>query len=107
LFGLGRDGLFTKYATKVNAGGTPVVALLASSLLACLFTSLGTFELLLAIGGFFIAVIMMLIVIALFVLRRREPDAVRPFRTWGYPYIPFAMLLTVTALCFGYIVSNP
>ena len=107
LFGLGRDGLFTKYATKVNAGGTPVVALLASSLLACIFATVGTFELLLAIGGFFIVVIMMLIVIALFVLRRREPDAVRPFRTWGYPYVPFAMLLTATSLCFGYIVSNP
>jgi len=107
LFGLGRDGLFTVHATKVNRGGTPVVALFATALIACILTSIGTFEVLLAIGAFFIAVIMMLVVIALFVLRRREPDTPRPFRTWGYPFLPLLMLLSAAGLCVAYVVSNP
>jgi basic amino acid/polyamine antiporter, APA family len=107
LFGLGRDGLFTVHATKVNRGGTPVVALFATALIACILTSIGTFEVLLAIGAFFIAVIMMLVVIALFVLRRREPDTPRPFRTWGYPFLPVLMLMSAAGLCVAYVVSNP
>ena len=36
-------------------------------------------------------------VAALFVLRRREPDAPRPFRRWGYPVLP-AMFVVVCAV---------
>lgn len=107
LFGLGRDGLFTSHATRVNRGGTPVVALSVTALIACFLTVVGTFELLLAIGAFFIAVIMMLVVLSFFILRRREPDAPRPFRAWGYPYIPGLMFVTATLLCLGYALSNP
>jgi APA family basic amino acid/polyamine antiporter len=107
LFGLGRDGLFTKQATRINKGGTPVVALFATTAFACVLTWVGTFELLLAVGAFFIVVIAILLVIALFVLRRREPDAPRPFRTWGYPLAPLLILVCCVLLFFGYIVSNP
>jgi APA family basic amino acid/polyamine antiporter len=69
-------------------------------------TIVGTFELLLAIGQFLIVVIMILLVVALFVLRRREPDAPRPFKAWGYPYAPFLMLAITVMLFVGYCVSN-
>jgi APA family basic amino acid/polyamine antiporter len=107
MFALGRDGLFTSRANEVNQGGTPAFALIITVLCALVFTIFGTFELLLAIGQFFIVVIMILLVVALFVLRRREPDAPRPYRTWGYPFAPFLMLIIAVLLFVGYCVSNP
>ena len=107
LFGLGRDGLCSEQTMKVNRGGTPSVALLGTLLIACILTSIGTFELLLGIGAFFIAVIMVLVVIAFFVLRLREPETPRPFVAWGYPYIPGLILVSASLLCIGYVVSNP
>ena len=107
LFALGRDGLFTRKAETVNKGGTPSFALILSALCGIVLTIVGTFELLLAIGQFLIVVIMTLLVVALFVLRQREPDAYRPFRTWGYPYTPLLMLIIAILLFAGYSVSNP
>jgi APA family basic amino acid/polyamine antiporter len=107
MFALGREGLFTKKAAAVNKGGTPVFALITTALCAVFFSSVGTFEMLLAIGQFFIVVITILLIISLFILRRREPDLPRPFRAWGYPFAPFVMLVFAVLLFFGYIVSNP
>ena len=107
MFALGRDGLFANRAATVNKGGTPVFALLATSLCVVILSSIGTFELLLAIGQFFIVVITILLILSLFILRRREPDLPRPFRTWGYPFAPLLMLVAAVLLFLGYIASNP
>ncbi len=105
-FAMGRDGLFTKNAAAVSKGGTPVFALITTALCAIALTVIGTFELLLAIGQFFIVVITILLIVALFILRRREPDLPRPFRAWGYPAAPLVMLVFSVLLFFGYIGSN-
>lgn len=105
-FAMGRDGLFTKNAAVVSKGGTPVFALITTALCAIALTVIGTFELLLAIGQFFIVVITILLIVALFILRRREPDLPRPFRAWGYPAAPLVMLVFSILLFFGYIGSN-
>jgi len=107
MFALGRDGLSFTKASTVNKGGTPIFALLLTALCAIVLSSIGTFELLLAVGQFFIVVIMILLIVSLFVLRRSEPDLARPFRTWAYPYAPLLMLVFAVLLFFGYIVSNP
>jgi APA family basic amino acid/polyamine antiporter len=107
LFALGREGLFFQGATKVNQGGTPIVGLLLTASCAVILTTVGTFELLLGIGQFCILVAMILLNVSLFVLRRREPDTPRPFRTIGYPYVPLLMLLFAVLLLIGYTVSNP
>lgn len=107
LFALGRDGLFSKKAAAVNKGGTPVFALVTTAFCAIVLSSVGTFELLLAIGQFFIVVITILLILSLFILRRREPNTPRPFRVWGYPFAPFLMLIFAVLLFFGYIISNP
>jgi len=105
-FGLGRDGLFTKRATRVSKRGTPIFALVITVMCAIGLTIVGTFELLLAIGQFFLVVITILLILALFRLRRAEPDLARPYRTWGYPYAPLLMLVFSVLLFFGYIGSN-
>jgi len=107
MFALGRDGLFSEKAAGINKGGTPVFALLITAASAIVLSSVGTFELLLAIGQFFMVVITILLIVSLFILRRREPDTHRPFRAWGYPFAPLLMLVCAVLLFFGFIFSNP
>jgi len=107
MFALGRDGLFFESAAAVNKGGTPVSALLITTLAAIILSSIGTFELLLAIGQFFIVVITILLIVSLFILRSREPNLPRPFRAWAYPLAPMLMLVFAVLLFSGYIISNP
>lgn len=106
LYALGRDGLFSAKACAVNRGGTPTVSLIISVLMAILLILSGTFETLLAIYAFFGVAINALLIVALFVLRRREPDLPRPFKTWGYPSVPFILLLISILLFVGFIISD-
>jgi len=106
LLALSRDRLFFGQAAKVNEGGTPVFGLVVTALAAIVLSSIGTFELLLAISAFFAVVIASLLVIALFILRRAEPNAPRPFRALGYPFAPAAVLIVSVLLAVGYVVSN-
>ena len=46
-------------------------------------------------------------VVALFVLRRRHPEVERPYRTWGYPWVPAAFLAGATFLLGNYLVQEP
>ena len=107
LLALGREGLFTAKAAEVNSGGTPGFALVVAASTAILFSAIGSFEILLAVSQFFAVVITILLILALFILRRREPDLPRPYRAWGYPFAPLLMLVGSVLLFFGYIYSNP
>jgi APA family basic amino acid/polyamine antiporter len=44
---------------------------------------------------------------ALIVLRRRWPDAERPYRVWGYPFVPIAFVLVTVYLLINTLVSMP
>ena len=107
LFALVREGLFIMQAAAVNRGGTPVVAMLITASCAVVFSSVGTFEMLLAVGHFFALVIVILIVVAFFRLRRLEPHTARPFRAKFYPFAPALMFVFAVLLFFGYIYGNP
>lgn len=73
--------------------GLPVRATLLQSLLTVLFIISGTFEQVLTYAGFVLNLFTFLTVLGLFVLRIRQPELPRPYRTWGYPVTPLVFLL--------------
>jgi APA family basic amino acid/polyamine antiporter len=85
-FAMGRDRLFPVWAVRVNAGGTPTVSLLVSAAVALLFIARGDFGRVIAVLAFFFVANYAVSFAAVFVLRRREPDAPRPWRAWGHPW---------------------
>lgn len=107
LYALGRDGLFSSTAAFVNNGGTPVVALTITVLAAVLLILTGTFEKLFLIYSFFAVAGNILLICSLFILRKREPNLTRPFKTWGYPFTPIALLLVAIALFVGFVIGDP
>jgi len=98
LYGLGRDGLLPGFLAGVNAGGTPVPALLITAGGAALLVLAGSFERLLGMGAFLYVGLPLVGVAALLWLRRREPELERPFRSWGYPLTP--LLVGAVSLAF-------
>jgi APA family basic amino acid/polyamine antiporter len=106
LYALGRDGLFSAKAATVNKGGTPIVALTITVLLALLLIATGTFEKLFGIYAFFATANNILLIASLFILRKREPDLPRPFKTWGYPLMPLILFAVAIALFASFVISD-
>jgi basic amino acid/polyamine antiporter, APA family len=92
-FALGGDRLAPSVFARVNSGGTPSTALVASLIVAALALLSGTFERLIAICAFLFVASYALSFISVFVLRRREPHVVRPYRAWGHPWTTGIVLL--------------
>jgi len=104
---MSRDGLFTKRASTVNAGGTPTVALFLSASVALIFILFGqTFGTVITILAFFFVANYALSFISVFVLRRREPDRERPYRAWGYPWTTGVVLAGSVLFLVGAIASD-
>jgi basic amino acid/polyamine antiporter, APA family len=107
LFAMSRDGLVTSRAAIVNDGGTPTMALLASTIVAVIFVLFGrTFERVITVLAFFFVANYALSFISVFVLRRREPEKPRPYRAWGYPGTTAIALLGSIAFLIGAIASD-
>jgi len=86
LYSVSRDGLGLPFATRVNEGGAPVTALVASGVVAVTFLATGTLGMIMAIAAFFFVADYTLSFAAVFLLRRREPGARRPYRAKGHPW---------------------
>ena len=106
LFAMSRDGLFTAKAAGANEGGTPVVALFLSTVVAALFILTGTVDQVLAVVAFFFVVNYAISFWVLFVLRKREPERQRPYRAWGYPWTTGASHHGSLAFLAGAVASD-
>ena len=105
LYAMSCDGLFFRPVTKVNAGGTPTIALLLSTIAGVLFV-LGSFERVIAMLSFFFVANYTLSYASLFLLRRKEPSMERPYRAWGYPWTTGIALVLSVIFLVGSIVTD-
>jgi APA family basic amino acid/polyamine antiporter len=106
LYGLGRDGLFPRFATRVNRGGTPDLGLAVSALVALGLTLSGSYEKVFLLSGVFGIFIFVMADLSLFVLRRREPGLLRPYRAVGYPWLPALVLLIDVCLFVAFLLAD-
>jgi APA family basic amino acid/polyamine antiporter len=101
ILALARDGLLPAPARHINRGGSPDLAYLVSALATIALAATGSFAIvfgLIAVANAFGGVIINL---ALMRLRCREPTLERPFRAWGYPWLPlFLLAIDATLLLF-------
>lgn len=105
-FAMSRDRLLPAFLHRVNPGGTPVPALVASTLVALACIATNTFTTVLAMLAFMFVTNYGLTFVALFVSRQRARDAVRPFRVPGYPFVPAVALAGSLAFMVAAVVSD-
>ncbi len=106
LYAMSSDGLFFRQAAKVNAGGTPTVSLLLSTIAGVLFLLTGTFERVIDMLSFFFVANYALTYASLFVLRKREPEMNRPYKAWGYPWTTGIALVASVFFLAGSLVPD-
>ena len=106
-FAMSQDGLLSHQVSRVNPGGTPTAGLFLSTLLALGFILGGKrFETVLAMTAFYFVADYAMAYTAVFVLRRREPDAPRPYRAWGYPWSTGLALLGSVAFLIAIVMED-
>lgn len=86
---------------------TPHVAILSQSAIAALLILFGTFSDLLGYVVFVMILTSVATGAALFVLRRKNPELPRPYRTWGYPLVPILFIGAYAAIAVQIAFSNP
>ena len=106
-FAMARDGAFFSSAARVHPRfKTPAASIAAQAAFAILLVLTGSLDALANYVGFAITLFLGLAVAAVFVLRSREPDAPRPFKTLGYPVAPAIFVLASAAIVVNAFYSD-
>ncbi|MFL5622406.1 MAG: APC family permease [Gemmatimonadaceae bacterium] len=105
LYRLGMFGFGTR-ARYVNTGGTPAIALLLSTIVMLGLAITGTVQIVIAVTAFFFVAQYVLIVLSVFILRRREPDSLRPFKAKGHPWTTGLFLVLSLAMLVGDVATD-
>ena len=107
-YAMARDGFFLKAAARVHPRThTPAFSIAAQAVWSAVLVLTGTFEQLVTYTGFAVVLFAGIAVLALFVLRRREPDAPRPFKALGYPVAPGLFVIASAAMVMNAIWREP
>jgi APA family basic amino acid/polyamine antiporter len=107
-YAMARDGVFFHFAEHLHPRfRTPSGALIFLGSIAALLALSGTFEELYSLFVFAVWIFFALTAIALLLLRRKEPNLVRPYRAWGYPWTPLIFFVAAVALTVNLWMDRP
>ncbi|MBD0369795.1 MAG: amino acid permease [Pyrinomonadaceae bacterium] len=107
-YAMARDGLFFSRLGKVSSSShVPVWAILFQAVWASVLALSGTFDQLTTYSIFALWLFYGVTAIAVFVLRRKMPEARRPYRTLGYPVVPLLSVLGAAWLVINTIQTSP
>ena len=89
---IGQDFSIFRFLSKTNNNDVPYVAIFFQSFISLIFILTGTFESILIFAGFTLGLNTFMAVLGVFILRWRQPNINRPYKTWGYPVTPLIYL---------------
>ena len=107
-FAMARDGAFLARAAAVHPRyRTPVAAIVAQALWSSVLVLTAGADTLVNYTGFAIVLFSGAAVLALFVLRRRDSAAARPFSAWGYPVAPAVFVVVSGIILVNGVLAAP
>lgn len=105
-YAMAKDALFFKQAKDLNKYDVPAKALWFQCLWACFLCITGKFGDLLTYATFASLLFYILTIGGLFILRKKEPNAERPYRAFGYPIIPIVYIVITSLICVTLLIYD-
>lgn len=107
-YAMSKDGVFFEILGKVNnVHRTPAYSIFLQAGIAIIMVVTASFDKLLLYIGFTLSLFAMMTVVGMMMLRIREPDLVRNYKTFGYPVTPLLFILGNLWIIYFSIKSRP
>jgi APA family basic amino acid/polyamine antiporter len=106
-YAMARDRLFFPGIGKLNKTNVPGNSLLWQGIWASVLVLSGTFDQLTDMIIFAVFIFYGATSLGVFILRRKMPDAHRPYKVWGYPVVPAIFIIFCIFLFFNTIITRP
>jgi APA family basic amino acid/polyamine antiporter len=104
---MAKDGLFFKQAGHLNKFSVPQWALWVQCIIACAWSLSGRYGQLLDMISFVVVIFYVMTIIGIFILRKRQPQTERPYKAFGYPFLPALYIIMGLAFCTLLIIYKP
>lgn len=104
---MAKDGLFFKQTGSLNRAAVPEYALWIQCAMACALCLSGQYGNLLDMVSFVVVLFYILTIAGIFILRKKRPNAERPYKAFGYPFLPALYILMGVAFCLLLILYKP
>lgn len=104
---MAKDKLFFKQAGNLNKNTVPEWALWIQCAMACALCLSGKYGDLLDMVSFIVVIFYVLTIAGIFILRKKSPDAERPYKAFGYPVLPIIYMIMGSVFCTLMIIYKP
>ncbi|SFA79161.1 amino acid/polyamine/organocation transporter, APC superfamily [Flavobacterium swingsii] len=105
-YAMSKDGLFFKKAGELNNNDVPAKALWFQCIWACVLCISGKYGDLLTYSTFASLLFYILTIYGIFILRKKEPNAERPYKAFGYPIIPAIYIILTALICITLLIYD-
>lgn len=105
-YAMAKDKLFFRKAGELNHHDVPAKALWVQCFWACMLCISGQYGTLLTYATFASLIFYILTIYGIFILRKKEPDAERPYRAFGYPVVPILYIIVTLLICVALLVYD-
>ena len=106
-YAMASEGLFFKKAARINSRSAPAASLWMQGIWSSLLVMSGTFDQLTDMLIFAAFIFYGATALGVIILRFKAPDEPRPYKVWGYPFIPAIFFLFSICLVFNSIFTRP
>lgn len=106
-YAMAKDGLFFKKAAGLNSNEVPEFALWIQAIWASLLCLSGTYGDLLDYTTFASLLFYVVTIAGIFILRKKEPNAERPYKVIAYPFLPILYIIIALTICFILLYTKP
>jgi APA family basic amino acid/polyamine antiporter len=106
-YAMAKDRLFFKNVGELNMHSVPSRGLVTQGIWASALCLSGTYSDLLDYVVFAVLIFYVLTIAGLFILRKKRPDAERPYKAFGYPVIPALYIIIASLICVDLLFVRP
>jgi len=103
---MAKDGLFLKKAATLNKASVPAWALWVQCIWASLLCLTGKYGDLLDFVIIIVLIFYILTIYGIFILRKKMPEVERPYKAFGYPFLPLVYIIVAIAICIGLLFTK-